>query len=301
MRLFVSGSAPLLAETHREFEDAHRAPHPRALRHDRDEHEHLEPLRRRAPGRARSAFRCRASELKVTDPDTGRNCRRARSGMIEVRGPERLQGLLADAGEDRARSCARTASSSPATSGVIDADGYVTIVGRDKDLIISGGYNIYPKEIEVVLDEQPGVVESAVIGVPHPDFGESPLAVLVPEPGTRPDLDAIVARRRRRLWRASSSPAGSSWRTSCRATRWARCRRRSCATATATSLPADAASAPRIRAAHSPRRTSGAPSALAQTLQDRLTTGLRQWHRAAQSAANCAAPSARSRGASGSS
>jgi malonyl-CoA/methylmalonyl-CoA synthetase len=75
--------------------------------------------------------------------------------------------------------------------GQIDPDGYVKIVGRNKDLIISGGYNIYPKEIELVLDDQPGVLESAVIGVPHPDFGESVVGVLVAKPGQAPDLEAI--------------------------------------------------------------------------------------------------------------
>ena len=75
----------------------------------------------------------------------------------------------------------------------MDEDGYVHIVGRGKDLIISGGYNIYPKEVELVLDDQPGVLESAVIGVPHPDFGETVVGVLVPEPGAEIDLDAVAA------------------------------------------------------------------------------------------------------------
>ena len=74
---------------------------------------------------------------------------------------------------------------------LIDADGYVHIVGRGKDLIISGGYNIYPKEVELVLDEQDGVLESAVIGVPHPDFGEAVVGVVVPQPGATPDLESI--------------------------------------------------------------------------------------------------------------
>ncbi|MEL6793187.1 MAG: malonyl-CoA synthase, partial [Pseudomonadota bacterium] len=77
--------------------------------------------------------------------------------------------------------------------GLIDERGYVQIVGRGKDLIISGGYNIYPKEVELALDEQPGVLESAVIGVPHPDFGESPVGVIVAEAGASPDLNAIEA------------------------------------------------------------------------------------------------------------
>ena len=75
--------------------------------------------------------------------------------------------------------------------GRIDEDGYVHIVGRNKDPIVSGGYNIYPKEIELVLDTQPGVLESAVIGVPHPDFGETPLGILVATPGATLDLEEI--------------------------------------------------------------------------------------------------------------
>ena len=77
--------------------------------------------------------------------------------------------------------------------GRIDDKGYLVIVGRNKDLIISGGYNIYPKEIELLLDEQPGVVESAVIGAPHPDFGESVVGILVAEKGQSIDVAAIEA------------------------------------------------------------------------------------------------------------
>ena len=66
-----------------------------------------------------------------------------------------------------------------------DAQGYVTIVGRNKDLIISGGYNVYPAEIEGVINELPGVAESAVVGVPHPDFGEVGVALLIAKPGPR--------------------------------------------------------------------------------------------------------------------
>ncbi|MBX2837570.1 MAG: AMP-binding protein, partial [Gammaproteobacteria bacterium] len=72
---------------------------------------------------------------------------------------------------------------------VIDDQGYVTIVGRNKDLIIAGGYNIYPKEIESVLDDQPGVLESAVIGVPHPDFGETPIGILVADTQSNESID----------------------------------------------------------------------------------------------------------------
>ena len=75
--------------------------------------------------------------------------------------------------------------------GLIDSDGYIQIVGRGKDLIISGGYNIYPKEIEMLIDDQPGVKESAVIGVPHPDFGESPVAIVVSD-DVGPDVAQIM-------------------------------------------------------------------------------------------------------------
>jgi malonyl-CoA/methylmalonyl-CoA synthetase len=72
-------------------------------------------------------------------------------------------------------------------------DGYLSIVGRAKDLIISGGYNVYPKEIELVIDAMPGVVESAVVGVPHPDFGESVTAVVVKQQGAALDAAAVIA------------------------------------------------------------------------------------------------------------
>jgi malonyl-CoA/methylmalonyl-CoA synthetase len=77
--------------------------------------------------------------------------------------------------------------------GRMDADGRLTIVGRSKDLIISGGYNVYPAEVEGVINELPGVAESAVIGVPHPDFGEGVVAVIVPRPGTALDAAVVTA------------------------------------------------------------------------------------------------------------
>jgi malonyl-CoA/methylmalonyl-CoA synthetase len=85
--------------------------------------------------------------------------------------------------------------------GRIDDDGYVHIVGRGKDLIITGGLNVYPKEVELVLDTQSGVLESAVIGVPHPDFGEGVVAVLARVPKQTPDLDVIAEAVGRQLAR----------------------------------------------------------------------------------------------------
>jgi malonyl-CoA/methylmalonyl-CoA synthetase len=81
----------------------------------------------------------------------------------------------------------------------MEADGRVTIVGRSKDLIISGGYNVYPAEIEGVINEMPGVAESAVVGVPHPDFGEGVIAVVVPKPGMALDGTAVVAALKGRI------------------------------------------------------------------------------------------------------
>ncbi|MDP4837831.1 MAG: malonyl-CoA synthase, partial [Burkholderiales bacterium] len=76
--------------------------------------------------------------------------------------------------------------------GVLDGDTYLTIVGRSKDLIITGGYNVYPKEIELILDDEPGVFESAVFGVKHPDFGEAVTAVVVPNPNARLDPESLI-------------------------------------------------------------------------------------------------------------
>jgi malonyl-CoA/methylmalonyl-CoA synthetase len=83
--------------------------------------------------------------------------------------------------------------------GTVDERGYVTIVGRSKDLIISGGYNVYPAEIEAAINDLPGVLESAVVGVPHPDFGEVGVAVVVAKPGATLDGDGIIARLKAQL------------------------------------------------------------------------------------------------------
>jgi malonyl-CoA/methylmalonyl-CoA synthetase len=85
--------------------------------------------------------------------------------------------------------------------GRIDRDGYVHIVGRAKDLVISGGYNVYPKEVETELDALSGVLESAVFGVPHPDFGEGVTAVIVPSPGAQLSEADIVDSLQARLAR----------------------------------------------------------------------------------------------------
>ena len=109
--------------------------------------------------------------------------------MIEVRGPNVFQGYW-QMPEKTAAEFRDDGFFMTGDLGLIDDKGYVNIVGRAKDLIISGGYNIYPKEVELVLDDMPQVLESAVIGLPHADFGEAVVAVLVAAEEA-PDLAAI--------------------------------------------------------------------------------------------------------------
>jgi malonyl-CoA/methylmalonyl-CoA synthetase len=130
-------------------------------------------------------------ELKITSPDTGDTLPQGQIGQIEVRGPNVFKGYW-QMPEKTREELRENGFFITGDLGMIDADGYVHIVGRGKDLIISGGYNIYPKEIEELLDEQPGVLESAVIGVPHPDFGETPVGVLARQKGATPDEAAIL-------------------------------------------------------------------------------------------------------------
>ena len=130
-------------------------------------------------------------ELRVADAD-GVELPRGETGVVEVRGANVFQGYW-NMPEKTAEDMRADGFFITGDLGVQDEAGYVTIVGRGKDLIISGGYNIYPKELELLLDAQDGVLESAVIGVPHADMGEVPLAVLVPLPGAQIDLDAVKA------------------------------------------------------------------------------------------------------------
>ena len=129
-------------------------------------------------------------ELKITDPETGKELSNNKIGQIEVRGPNVFKGYW-KLPEKTKTELRENGFFITGDLGKIDKDGYVQIVGRDKDLIISGGYNIYPKELEEILDDQAGVLESAVIGIPHIDFGETPIAVIVPETEMVPDLKII--------------------------------------------------------------------------------------------------------------
>ena len=190
MRLFISGSAPLLAETHVQFENrtGHRILERYGMTETNMNTSNPYDGERRA---GTVGFALPGVELKITDASTGATLPQGEIGQIEVRGPNVFKGYW-QMPEKTAEELRADGFFITGDLGVIDADGYISIVGRNKDLIISGGYNIYPKEIEVLLDDQPGVLESAVIGVPHPDFGETVVGVLVPQNGTAPDIDAIT-------------------------------------------------------------------------------------------------------------
>ena len=177
MRLFTSGSAPLLAETHRAFETTtgQRILERYGMTETNMNTSNPYDDERRA---GTVGFPLDGTDLRIADPDTGKLLPQGEIGVIEVKGPNVFAGYWQmpekTASEFRADGFFMTGD-----LGFIDADGYVTIVGRGKDLVITGGYNVYPKEVELVIDELDGVVESAVIGVPHKDFGEGVVGCVV--------------------------------------------------------------------------------------------------------------------------
>ncbi|MGM0560466.1 MAG: malonate--CoA ligase [Pseudomonadota bacterium] len=196
MRLFISGSAPLLAETHREFSE--RTGHAILERYGMTEINMTtsNPYEgERRPGTV--GFPLPGTELRVVDLETGTPIATDEVGVIEVRGPHVFKGYW-QMPEKTASEFRSDGFFITGDLGKIDTDGYVHIVGRDKDLIISGGFNVYPKEVESEIDALEGVVESAVIGVPHPDFGEGVTAVVVRKAGSNLDeaevLDALKDR-----------------------------------------------------------------------------------------------------------
>ncbi|MEM9710018.1 MAG: malonyl-CoA synthase [Pseudomonadota bacterium] len=191
IRLFVSGSAPLLAETHRRFETL--TGHLILERYGMTETSMNTSNPFDGARRAGTVgLPLPGIEVKVTDPETGQSLLPGEIGQIEVRGPNVFQGYWQMPEKTKAE-LRENGFFITGDLGQFDEDGYLQIVGRDKDLIISGGFNIYPKEIELVLDAQPGVMESAVIGVPHADFGETVLALIVPDRAAPPDLGQIMS------------------------------------------------------------------------------------------------------------
>ena len=177
MRLFISGSAPLLADTHREW--SARTGHAVLERYGMTETNMntSNPYDgERVPGAV--GFPLPGVSARVTDPETGKELARNEIGMIEVKGPNVFKGYWRMPEKTKAE-FRDDGFFITGDLGKIDDKGYVHIVGRGKDLVISGGFNVYPKEIESEIDAMPGVVESAVIGVPHADFGEGVTAVVV--------------------------------------------------------------------------------------------------------------------------
>jgi malonyl-CoA/methylmalonyl-CoA synthetase len=190
MRLFVSGSAPLLAETHREW--FARTGHAVLERYGMTETNMntSNPYHGdRVPGAVGHPLP--GVSVRVTDPETGKELPQETVGMIEVRGPNVFKGYWRMPEKTKAE-FRDDGFFITGDLGKIDNDGYVHILGRGKDLVISGGFNVYPKEIESEIDAMPGVVESAVIGVPHADFGEGVTAVVVRHKSASIDEAAVL-------------------------------------------------------------------------------------------------------------
>ncbi len=188
VRLFVSGSAPLLAETHRAFEA--RTGHAILERYGMTETSMITSNPCMGERRAGTVgFPLEHVDVRIIDPQES-------VGMIAVKGPNVFHGYWRQPGKT-AESFTSDGYFITGDLGSFDADGYLSISGRGKDLIITGGLNVYPKEVELAVDALPGVVESAVIGVPHPDFGEAVVACVVME--TELDERAVVSALARQL------------------------------------------------------------------------------------------------------
>jgi malonyl-CoA/methylmalonyl-CoA synthetase len=191
MRLFVSGSAPLSAETHREFEA--RTGHAILERYGMTEtnmntsNPYEGP---RVPGSVGPPLP--GVEIRIAEPATGAELPRGEVGVIEIRGPNVCKGYwrMPDKTAEAFRGDGYFISGD---LGLIDGAGHVRIVGREKDLIITGGLNVYPAEVEAALEAIEGVAECAVIGVPHPDFGEGVVAVAIARPGAELEEKAMIA------------------------------------------------------------------------------------------------------------
>lgn len=196
IRLFISGSAPLLAETHKAF--AARTGHAILERYGMTETcmNSSNPLDgERRPGTVGPALP--GVTIRIAD-DSDQPVPEGVTGEIQVRGPNVFAGYWGmpelTAQEFTADKFFRTGD-----LGTLSDDGYLSILGRKKDMIITGGLNVYPREVEKVIDELQAVAESAVVGIPHPDFGEGVIAVIVLQIGQSTTEDRIIALVREKL------------------------------------------------------------------------------------------------------
>ncbi|MFZ1428713.1 MAG: malonyl-CoA synthase [Geminicoccaceae bacterium] len=190
MRLFVSGSAPLSAETHKEFKECTGYAILERYGMTETNMNTSNPYEgERIPGSVGKPLP--GVELRITDPETGAVLPQGEIGMIEVRGPNVFKGYWRMPEKTKAE-LRDDGFFITGDLGHIDPQGYVYISGRGKDLIISGGFNVYPAEVEGAVEALPGVAECAVIGVPHADFGEGVVAVVTPKPGAALDEKQMV-------------------------------------------------------------------------------------------------------------
>ena len=193
MRVFIAGSAPLLPETFDEWRQ--RSGHTIVERYGMSETVMLTSNPYHAGDGERRAGTVGKPlpgvQLRIQD-EKGQPCRTGEIGGIEVKGPNVFKGYWRMP-EKTAEEFTPDLWFKTGDVGKVEESGVVTIVGRSKDLIISGGYNVYPAEIEGTLNELPGVAESAVVGVPHKDFGEAVVAVVIAKPGVVLDAAALIA------------------------------------------------------------------------------------------------------------
>lgn len=191
MRLFISGSAPLSPEVHSEFEK--RTGHTILERYGLTETGMNTSNPYEGARRAGTVgFALPGVEIRIADPETGKDLEQGEVGSIEVRGPNVFSGYWRMPEKTR-EEFREDGFFITGDLGMIDDHGYMNIVGRDKDLIISGGFNVYPAEIEAAIDAITGVAESAVIGAPHPDFGEGVVAVVARNSGQSLEEEDIVS------------------------------------------------------------------------------------------------------------
>ncbi len=177
MRLFTAGSAPLLEDTFIEFEN--RSGHVILERYGMSEAGMITSNPYDGKRVAGSVGFPLDNDVRISDED-GNVVADGEIGVLEIKGPNVFKGYW-NMPEKTAAEFREDGYFITGDMARKHKDGYYQIVGRAKDLIISGGYNVYPKEIESYLDEMPGVLESAVVGTPHPDFGEAVVACIVPD------------------------------------------------------------------------------------------------------------------------